>query len=438
MGENKQALHVVVIGAGIVGACCALELLREGHRVTMIDPGEPGGEQAASYGNGAWLSPSSVVPMSMPGLWRKIPGYLMNQSSPLTIRWAALASLAPWLWRFLWAGNTVAKVERTASALSAILRDAPARHQAIAQEIGRPELIQKNGLFYPYPTRAAFEAEALAWRLRSDNGVEWKVFEGEALKQFMPALGAHYQFGVWVPAGGNCINPGAYVAAIVAYCCKLGASLVRERATGFAFSQSDRHLVAVQTGHTKIACERAVIAAGIASRGLAQKAGDRVFLESERGYHVVFEQPGFEMPIPAMPSDAKMAITSTQTGFRVSGQVELASTDAAPNWQRAEILRKHALANFPGLRKNAAHLASVSLQASAPQGLRRWMGHRPSTPDGLPVISPSNASPDIFHAYGHGHVGLASAAVTGRLIAELIGQKPSSMPLAPYSIRRYR
>jgi D-amino-acid dehydrogenase len=66
--QQTAPLQVAVIGAGIVGACCALELLREGHRVTLIEAGEPGGPQAASYGNGAWLSPSSVVPMSMPGL----------------------------------------------------------------------------------------------------------------------------------------------------------------------------------------------------------------------------------------------------------------------------------------------------------------------------------------------------------------------------------
>ena len=79
--------HIVVVGAGIVGAMVALALLRDGHRVTLIEPGEPGGEQAASFGNGAWLSPASVVPMSTPGLWKRLPGYLSDRSGPLVIRW---------------------------------------------------------------------------------------------------------------------------------------------------------------------------------------------------------------------------------------------------------------------------------------------------------------------------------------------------------------
>ena len=156
-----MTLHVVVIGAGIVGATTALELLNDGHRVTLVEPGAPGGEQAASYGNAAWLSPASIIPMSMPGLWRKVPGYLLDPQSPLTIRWRMLPRLMPWLLRFLLAGTTVAKVERTARVLTGLLRDAPARHAALAAGVGQPDLVQRRGLLYAYPDRAAFEAEAL-------------------------------------------------------------------------------------------------------------------------------------------------------------------------------------------------------------------------------------------------------------------------------------
>jgi len=110
--------HVVVIGLGIIGACSALALLADGHRVTIVEPDSPGGPQAASYGNGAWISPASVVPMSMPGLWRRVPGMLLDPLGPLTIRPAALPALTPWLIRFLMAGSTISKVERIAEDLS--------------------------------------------------------------------------------------------------------------------------------------------------------------------------------------------------------------------------------------------------------------------------------------------------------------------------------
>ena len=117
---------VVVVGGGIVGLCCAIELLRDGHAVTLLEPEQPGGRHAASFGNGAWLSPSSVVPMSLPGGWRKVPGYLRDPLGPLAIRWRYLPRLTPWLLRFLHAGSTVKRVERTARALRTLIADAPA------------------------------------------------------------------------------------------------------------------------------------------------------------------------------------------------------------------------------------------------------------------------------------------------------------------------
>ena len=92
--------RVAVIGAGSVGLAAAIELLRDGHAVTIIEPALPGGEQSASYGNGTMLNPSSVIPMSAPGLWKKVPGFLTDPLGPLTIRWSYLPRLMPWLRRF--------------------------------------------------------------------------------------------------------------------------------------------------------------------------------------------------------------------------------------------------------------------------------------------------------------------------------------------------
>ncbi len=137
-------MHVVVIGAGIVGAATAVELLRDGHRVTIVEPGEPGGEQAASYGNGCWLSPSSVVPMSAPGLWKKVPGFLADPLGPLAIRWSYFPKALPWLLRFLQAGSSAGKLRRTAAALRPLVVDCPARHRQLAEEAGVGELIQQD------------------------------------------------------------------------------------------------------------------------------------------------------------------------------------------------------------------------------------------------------------------------------------------------------
>jgi len=416
--------RVAVIGAGIVGACAALELQRDGHAVTILDPGPPGGEQAASYGNGCWLSPMSVIPPATPGLWRKLPGFLADPLGPLAIRWSYLPRALPWLLRYLASGATEARVARTAQALRALLVGAPALHQALAEAAGAGELIRRQGLMYVYPDRAAFAAEAMAWRIRAGVGIRWLELDADEMRQREPSLDHRYGFGVLVEEGGHCLDPGAYVATLVALAEAQGATRIAAAATGFRIAGG--RLLAVTTATGDIAADHAVIAAGAHSKSLAAAAGDRVPLETERGYHAMVTDAAVGPRTPLMPSDGKMSITWTRNGLRCAGQVEIAGLAAAPNWARAEVLRDHLLRSFPGLPRD--------LPASS---VKVWMGHRPSMPDGLPCLGPARATGDIVHAFGHGHVGLVAGPRTGRLVAQLVGQRQPEIELAPFSPRRF-
>jgi D-amino-acid dehydrogenase len=422
--ERVTQVHTVVIGAGIVGACTALALLKDGHAVTILEPGPPGGEQAASYGNGCWLSPMSVIPPATPGLWRKVPGFLADPLGPLAIRWSYLPRVLPWLARYLASGWTEARVARTAAALRAMLRDAPAAHAALAEAAGVGHLIERRGLMYVYPSRTEFEAEAMAWRIRRQVGIQWLELSAEELHQREPALDRRYGFAALVEEGGHCRDPGAYVAALVALAEAEGAKRVAVRATGFRIEAGRLRAVRTETG--EIAADRAVISAGAHSKALAAAAGDRLPLESERGYHAMIEDPGTGPRTPLMPSDGKMSITWTDRGLRCAGQVEIAGIAAAPNWKRAEILRDHLLRSFPALPRD--------LPA---ERVKLWMGHRPSMPDGLPCIGRASGSADILHAFGHGHVGLVAAPRTARLVAQLLGETPPEIDPKPYSPARF-
>jgi D-amino-acid dehydrogenase len=147
--------------------------------------------------------------MSLPGLWKNIPRYLLDSDGPLVIRAAALPRLAPWLVRFVAAGHRLDRVALAARALSALLHDAPARHLALAREAGVPDLVVQSGLTYVYPSRKAFEAESLAWQLRRDQRVIWREIDRDELRSHTPALAPSYGFGIEVPAGGHCRDPGA-------------------------------------------------------------------------------------------------------------------------------------------------------------------------------------------------------------------------------------
>lgn len=416
-----MAKRVAVIGAGVIGATVAARLLQDGHQVTLIEPESPGGPHAASHGNGGFLSPASIIPMSAPGLWRKVPGMLRDPEGALTIRWRHLPRLSPWLWRFLMAGATPARVEATAKALQPLLADTAARHMALAARIGRPELIRQDGLIYAFRDRAAYEGEAFSWGLRHRLGLRTATLEAARLRQILPGLSPDYRFGVMVLDGGHCTDPGGYVAAICDWAKGQGVRLHRARATGFEI-EADR-LRAVRTDQGPVACDAAVIACGIRAAALARAAGDRVPLESERGYFVQIADAEGGPAIPVMPQDGRMANLPTLTGLRASGQVELASLDAPPDWRRADILLGHLQRTWPGLNP-------------APEKITRWLGHRPSTPDGRPVIGRASASADILHAFGHGHIGLASAPATAGLVADLLAGRIEAPPA--FAATRFR
>jgi D-amino-acid dehydrogenase len=422
MTENSGR-HVAIIGAGAVGVISAIEALRDGYQVTLIDPGTPGGTQAASYGNAGWLSSHSVIPPAEPGVWKKVPGYLMDPMGPLAIRWSYLPKILPWLVRYLRSGWTEAKVEETARALRPLLKDAPSLHKQLAEEAGVAELIERNGVMHAFTSRFKPENE-LGWRVRKRVGIDWLELSADEMRQREPDLHPRYVFGLLVEEAGRCRNPGRYVAALADLAQARGARLVNAKASAIRIVNG--RLLGVVTDQGDISCDKVVVAAGARSKAVAASIGDPLPLETERGYHVMIEDSNAGPRTSMMAADAKMVVNWTEQGLRAAGTVELAGLDAPPNWARADILRDHLLSMFPKLPKD--------LPASR---IKTWFGHRPSMPDGRPCIGYARASEDVIYAFGHGHIGLVASARTGRLVAQLLSHKKLDIPLAPFAPSRF-
>ena len=416
--------HVVIIGAGIVGAASAFHCLEAGLQVTLIEPETPGASQASSYGNAGWLSSHSVLPPASPGIWKQVPSWLADPLGPLSVRWRYFPRALPWLIRYLTAAWTYKKIERTAHALRTLLAGAPALHQHMAQQAGVGELIERNGLLHAFLSREHFLLDAKAWEIRRKEGVSWQELDAAALADLEPDLDPKYTFGVFVAETGSCRNPGAYTAALIHYAQIRGATLLHARATGFRIENGSLKAVLVEAG--EVLCDKAVIAVGARSKAFAALAGDNVSLETERGYHAVVAGVEAGPRLPTMFADCKVIVTQMNQGLRVAGQVEIAEADDTPNWRRAEILRDHLLTLYPALPRNLA-----------PEQIQIWMGRRPSTPDGLPCLGWASGSKDIIHAYGHGHVGLVGSARTGRIVAQLAAGLQPEIDLHPFRPTRF-
>lgn len=416
-----QKTKVAIIGAGIVGLMTALEIQRTGRPVVLIDPGEPGGRQSASYGNAAWISSSAIMPISVPGMWRQALRFLTNRSGPFVICWAYLPRLLPWLLRFVRAGRKWAQVEECAKVRFELCRDSPKDHQDVAAEAGVSHLIEQKGQLVIYRDRSEFLADAFVWKLRQRFGVKFTELDSVDLHALEPNVSERYQYGVWVE-GSHCTDLKAYCEAIAELIRKRGGQFLEAQATGFVIS--DGCLMAVKIGELTVECAQAVVTAGIGSKKLAAAAGDHVPLESERGYHVVIADDGNTINRPIMPFDGKMGMTPMRQGLRIAGQVELASVAAAANWRRAEILHRW---------------ASRVLRApfESKQAIDRWMGHRPSTPDGLPCIGAARSCRGLFYGFGHGHSGLTQAPATARLLAALVAGHEPGYGASAMSVHRF-
>ncbi len=418
---SKESKRVGVVGAGIIGVAVASYLQRDGHEVFIVDPNEPG--RGASFGNAGVFGTSSVVPMSMPGVIRQVPGWLRDPLGPLAVRWSYLPFVAGWLARYIAAGRPE-RVERQARALRDMLGRAVDNLAPLVQAAEATAVFHHQGSLFVYRSAEGFAKDRRAWDLRTRNGVQWQELDAAGLRQFEPSLSSNCAHGVVVPTNGHTSNPHALVTHLVQHVLKHGGTIHQTAATGFALD-GDR-LRAIRTAQGDIPADAAVVAAGAFSRALCVQLGDRVPLETERGYHIMIRDPEVQPRLPISDQEGKFGATPMETGLRLAGTVELAGLKAPPNWERSRILLRQARGLFPALRDNYPE-----------DRLSLWMGHRPSLPDSLPVIDRSKRSPDVFYAFGHGHVGMASSGMTGMVVADLVAGRTPTIDVAPFRANRF-
>lgn len=392
-GSGAPRATAIVIGAGIVGAIVAWELVKAGVSTTLVDAEGPGA--GCSFGNAGAISEGSVAPVAMPGVSRNVAAMLLDPEGPLRIRPSYLPRAMPWLLAFM-ASAKPARVERIAAALHALHHGAVAAHLALAREIGAPELVVRRGHLHLYPDRGALAKDAGSWALRRRYGVEVQEVDRAGIVALEPAIGPRYTVGMHLPDHAMVVNPQRYVERIVAAFRGRGGRWARDRIVRIAPAGGDWVCAsATDEWHA----DHVVVAAGIASKRLLAPLGIRPPLESQRGYHATFE--GATAPISRIVvlADRKAFVTPMEMGTRIAGTVEIGGTSAPPDPRRAAVLERIARETFPAL---------------AGARVTTWMGHRPCMPDSLPWVGPAPGRAGLHFAFGHGHLGMTDAPGTAR------------------------
>ncbi len=403
----------VVVGAGIVGLAVAFHLVADGHAVTVVDR-EPEGDRA-SFGNAGGIAVTEVIPASVPGMWRKVPGWLADPLGPLAVRPGHAWRLGPWLWRFARAGRPV-EVERIATALAALNGLVYDDLLPMLATTGLAGELNRTGALTVYESEAGRARESAAWALKRRHGVIAEFLDGDSVRAMEPALGPLAACGVFTPQWSSVSDPKHLWAGLRDWLLARGVRIVTGEVRAVA---SGRAMLAA--GGT-LAADAVIVAAGAWSGRLARAVGDPVLIESERGYNTTIPKPAVTLGREIIFAERSFVATPLACGLRIGGAAEFGGLAAAANYRRSAAL---------------ATLASRYLPGLCTAGGVEWAGHRSTTPDSLPVIGVSPRQPGVFYAFGHGHLGLTQAASTGRLVADLVARRVPPIDMAPFGIARF-
>ena len=417
---DAHRADVAVVGAGIIGVACALQLARQGRQVVLIDQQAPG--MGASYGNAGHLATEQVFPIADLSILKRLPAMLMDPMGPLRLDWKYLPRALPWFAHLLFnLGPT--HYQRTVAGIRALNEDSQAAWQRLLHNIGRPGLLREEGSLLVYEranSRAALET--LQRRMQQQN-VPLEFWPGDAIRQVAPHLSDRVQGGLFFPGTGHFLDPYQVVCELVDAAKACGVQfLTRQVRNGRVEADG----VTLDTDQGAFSARQVLIACGAHSAKLtAALTGKKVPLDTERGYHLMLPHERERLPFAVTSLERKFIMTPMAGGLRLAGTVEFAGLERPANMQRAWQL--HRLSQ--GLFRQ-----DLSAQDATP-----WMGFRPSLPDSLPIID-RVCEGKVLLAFGHQHLGLTQAAVTAEWVAQLAStdRRGAELPaLGPYRLDRF-
>ena len=407
--------NIAVVGAGIVGICSAYFLKKSGFQVTLIDKEKPG--TMTSFGHACSFADYANVPVNYPGLLWDIPSMLLRKDGPLAVDFFYIIKNLPWAINFL-KNCRKEKVDEIATSLTNLLKHSQLSYDEIFKDVNVKEFISHEENLYLFDTKKSFENYEYANIIRKNNNVKVRNLNKDEVKELEPNIADVYYSGQVFTGSRHTTNPLAISNKIFDKFIELGGIYINQHVKNLIQNEKNIELLMEDK---KIKFDKIIICAGAWSNQIANMLGDKFPLDTERGYHILFETNEKLINRPVAWSESGFYLIQIHNGVRAAGTVEIAGLNKSPNKKRLNMIERQSRKVLPQLGKVKS----------------TWMGRRPTLPDSLPIIGNSQKNNNIIYAFGHQHVGWTLGAVTGKIIDSLSRDQIPNIDISAYSPSRF-
>ena len=411
----EKKLKIGIIGAGIQGVCNALFLQKKGYEVTLFDKDEPG-NHSASYGNAGHFSPYASIPLNRPDILTDVPAMLLSSSGPLALKWNYVPKMIPWFLKFIKNCSTK-NMMHTAKYMHQILDLALPAYDELFDQVDLSGLVENKGIMYIWNDKN-LKSRELEINIRNEIGAEQQLLNQKEIHDLEPNIKKIYHAGVFYKKARHAKNPKKILSKLFDLFLKKDGKFLKLNIKEIVF---DNDKPTLKSEAQQFIFDRLVIACGAFSKKLTDKLDEKIPLDTERGYHIHFKGCEHLISRPVVFQNRGFGMTPMEQGLRVVGTVEFGGLENPASKGRIKNLINNAKYLLDGL----------------PEHEDEWLGFRPTLPDYLPVIGPSKNYKNIFYSFGHHHLGWTLAAISGKIISNMIADKKTNLNLEPYSSKRF-
>jgi D-amino-acid dehydrogenase len=413
--------QVLVIGGGVVGLSTAYYAARAGHRVRVLDRCRIDQENC-SYGNAGLVVPSHFVPLSAPGMVALGLKWMLKPDSPFYIKPRLDRDLLGWGFKF-WRAANAEHVRRSAPLLRDLNLASRACFEELAGLTGNAFGLEKKGVLCLCKTEHRLEEEARTATQARRLGLNVEVLTARQTTELDPNIRMDIVGAVYFRDDCH-LTPARFMAVLKEQLASLGVKCIWETEVAGWRVKGDQ-IAAVRTTKGDFSADEYVLCGGSWSPVAARELRLALPLQAGKGYSLTLPKPRLSPAIPAILTEARVAVTPMGWSLRFGGTMEIAGLNENINTVRVQGIIKSALKYYPDLTPRDF------------DGITPWCGLRPCSPDGLPYVGRTARYTNLCIATGHAMMGLSLGPITGKLIAAVLSGERPAIDLRLLSPDRY-